>query len=132
MTSCKNRQFLPPSLPSVIDRHYCLTPPPSEQKMMSSRPDLPSNFFNCFMHIIMLYISVSPSFNYYQCYGSEKDFRSFYPLWKPNPTYPMTVAALATSLRYIKFFYLLFKLELQSDHYYPRLCYPRTSLIRGF
>ena len=52
MTSCKNRQFLPPSLPSVIVRHYCLDPP-SEQKMTSSRPDPPSNLFDCFMYIII-------------------------------------------------------------------------------
>ena len=40
MTSCKNRQFLPLSLPSVMVRHYCLDPP-SEQKMTSSWPDPP-------------------------------------------------------------------------------------------
>ena len=53
MTSCKNHEFLPPSLPSVIVHHDCLDPPPSEQKMTSSRPDPPSNFFNCFLHIII-------------------------------------------------------------------------------
>ena len=54
MTSCENRQFLPPSLPSVMVRHYCLDPP-SEQKMTSSWPDPPPpNFFNYFMHIIII------------------------------------------------------------------------------
>ena len=99
MTSCKNRQFLAPSLPSVIIHHDCLDPPPSEQKRTSSRPDPPPfELFQLFYTYNYIYISVRPSSNYCQWYGSENEFRNFYPLWRPNPTDHMTVAALATSL----------------------------------
>ena len=65
MTSFKNRQFLPPSLPSVIVGHYCLDP--SEQKMNSSRP-APLELVQLFYAYNYIHISVSSSFNYYQCY----------------------------------------------------------------
>ena len=51
MTSCKNRQYLPPSLPSVMVRHYCLDPP--KPKMTSSWSDPPFELFQFFMRIII-------------------------------------------------------------------------------
>ena len=51
MTSCENRQFLPPpSPPSLL-----LRPHPSEQKMTPSwsAPPPPSNFFYYFIHFII-------------------------------------------------------------------------------
>ena len=97
MTSCRNRQFLPPpSPPSSL-----LSPPPPLKNKKWHHLGLtpPFELFQLFYALYNhIYIYVSPSFNYYQCYGSENEFRNFYPLWRPNPTHPMTVAALATSL----------------------------------
>ena len=60
MTSCKNRQFLPP--PPL--RHYCLELDlPSEQKMTSSLLT-PLRTFSIFYAYNDIYISVGPSFNY--------------------------------------------------------------------
>ena len=98
MTSCKNCQFLPPSLPSVMVRHYCLDPP-SEQKMTTFWPVPPFELFQLFYAYNYIYISVSPSFKIINAMDLKMNLEAS-THYGDVETRPMTVVlvAPATSL----------------------------------
>ena len=97
MTSCENHHFLPPppSLPSVMVRHYCLDPPP-QNKNWRHLGLTPLELFQLFCAYHYNNISVSPSSTI--SIINAIDLKWISKLLPIIVTQPMTVVSPATLL----------------------------------